>query len=185
MKATAFVLGMTLIAGSSSAFASTHSDFTKSFPLQSLKTFEFKDQRRISRDPLANNQIWANDVKDAIRRDLTAHGYVEATNGRPDFYVAFYVGLQDRYDISSVGYGLPMFHRWGWRGWPGGYDVWAVPYTQSTVIVDVIDAKTNQLAWRGYDTGTLNSGKPEKTLDSAVDHVLSRLYHDAKKSAHA
>jgi hypothetical protein len=32
--------------------ASTHSDFTKSFPLQSLKTFAFKDQRRISRDPL-------------------------------------------------------------------------------------------------------------------------------------
>ncbi len=185
MKTTALVLGMTLIAGGSSAFASTHSDFTKSYPLQTLKTFEFKDQNRISRDPLANNQIWANDVKDAIRKDLADRGFVEATNGHPDFYVAFYVGLKDRYDVNTIGYGLPGFHRRGWWGWPGDYDVWAVPYTESTLIVDVVDAKTNQLVWRGYDTDTLNSGKPEKTLDTAVDHVVSKLAHDMKKSPHA
>ena len=181
MKAAAFVLGMTLLAGSTTAFAATHSDYTKSFPLHMLKSFAFKDQRRISRDPLANNDIWANDVKNAIRSDLSRQGYVEATDGHPDFYVAFYVGLQDRYDMQALGYGVPVFHRRGWWGWPGGYDVWAVPYTQSTLIVDVIDARTNQLVWRGYDSDTLNAGKPEKTLDSAVDHVMSRLTHDAKK----
>lgn len=183
MRSTAFVLGMALIAGSGSAFASTHSDYTRAFPLQTLKTFQFKEQRRISRDPLANNDIWASTVRDAIREDLTAKGFEETSNGNPDFYVAFYVGLQDRYDVESMGYGLPVFHRRGWWGWPGGYDVWAVPYTQSTVIIDVIDARTNQLVWRGYDTGTLNAGKPAKTLDTAVDHVVSRLVHDEKKHA--
>jgi hypothetical protein len=186
MRTAALVLGMTLVAGSSSAFASTHSDFTRSFPLQTLNTFDFKEQRRISRDPLANNQIWANNVRDTIRRDLRTRGFVEATNGRPDFYVAFYVGLKDRYDIGSMGYGLPVLHRrFGWWGWPRDYDVWAVPYTQSTLIVDVIDAKTNQLVWRGYDTDTLNTGKPEKTLDKAVDHVVSHLSHDMKERPHA
>jgi hypothetical protein len=115
MKATALLLGAALVAGSSSAFASTHSDFTKSYPQQTLKTFEFKDQRRISRDPLANNEIWATDVRDAIRKDLAEHGFVEATNGRPDFYVAFYVGLHDRYDVNAIDYGVPVFHRrFGW-----------------------------------------------------------------------
>jgi hypothetical protein len=81
---------------------------------------------------------------------------------------------------------MPVFHRrFGWFGWPRGYDAWAVPYTESTVIVDVIDAHTNQLVWRGYDTDTLNAGKPEKTLDNAVDHVVSRLVHDARKTTHA
>jgi hypothetical protein len=185
MKATALVLAATLIA--SSASASTHSDVIRSFPLQTLKTFTFKDQRRISRDPLANNAIWANDVRDAIRKDLTAHGFAEATNDRPDFYVAYYVGLKDRMDVSSIGYGLPVFHRrfGGWWGGPRAYGVWSVPYTESTLIVDVIDAKTNQLVWRGYDTGALNSGKPDKTLDKAVDHVVSRLSHDAKEPPRA
>ena len=67
-------------------------------------------------------------------------------------------------------------------GLPRGYDVWAIPYTRSTVIVDVIDARTNQLVWRGYDTDTLNADKPDKTLTKAVDNVLERLYHDMKKA---
>src|SRR6185436_13786472 len=118
MKATALILGAALVAGSGSAFASTHSDFTKSFPLRTLKTFEFKDQRRISRDPLANNQIWANDVRGEVRKDLEQHGFSEATNNRPDFYVAFYVGLRERYDVNAIDYGMPVFHRGGWWGWP-------------------------------------------------------------------
>jgi len=186
VKLLPLVAGLAILASGASAFASAHSDYTKSFPLQTLKTFQFKDQRRISRDPLANNDIWANDVSDAIRRDLTEHGMVEVTSGVPDFYVAFYVGLQDRYDTRYLDYGMPVFHRGfrgSWWGWPRGYDVWAVPYTQSTVIVDVIDAHTNQLVWRGHDIDTLNIDHPDKTLSKAVDKVLARFYHDAKNTS--
>ena len=182
---TAVAVALALVVGGGSALAATHSDFTRSFPLQSLKTFAFKDQRRISRDPLANNDIWANDVRRAIRSEMQSQGIAEATNGRPDFYVAFYVGLKDRYDVNAIGYGLPVYRRgfYGrWWGWPGAYNVWSVPYTESTVIVDVIDAHTNQLVWRGYDTGTLDTKRPDKTLTKAVDHVIDRFSHDTKES---
>lgn len=184
MKTTMLALAMVFIVGSSTAFAATRSDYTKSFPLQTLKTFAFKDQHRISSDRLANNAICANDIKDAIRKDLNNRGYVEAPGGRPDFYIAYYVGLQDRYDVTEMDYAVPVFHHRGWWGWPGGYDVW-VPYTESTLIIDVIDARTNQLVWRGYDSDTLNSGNPEKTLDSAVNHIVSRLAHDTGKRSDA
>jgi hypothetical protein len=171
-----------MMAGSGSAFAAAHSDYAKSFPLQTLKTFAFKDQRRISRDPLADNAIWAGDIRDTIRRDLVDHGLTEATTGQPDFYVAFYVGMKDRYDMDYIDYGMPVFRRGlhAWGGWPRGYDVWAVPSTESTLIVDVIDARTNQLVWRGYDADSLNVGNPDKTLTKAADTVLARFYHDRK-----
>jgi len=123
--------------------------------------------------------------EETIRKDLGEHGYVEATGGQPDFYIAYYVGLQDRYDVGAMGYGVPVFHRRGWWGWPGGYDVWSVPDTQSTLIVDIVDAHTNRLVWRGYDSDRLNSGNPEKTLDAAVDHIVSRLARDTGKHARA
>jgi hypothetical protein len=102
-------------------------------------------------------------------------------------YVAFYVGLRDRYDIDGIDYGLPVLHRGlrrGWWGWPRGYDAWAVPYTESTVIVDLIDAHTNQLVWRGYDTDTLNRNDPDKTLTKAVGNLVTRFSHDAKRAEH-
>ena len=46
--------------------------------------------------------------------------------------------------------------------------------------MDVIDAHSNQLVWRGYDSDTLNSGKPDKTLDKAVDSVVSKFFRDRK-----
>lgn len=58
--------------------------------------------------------------------------------------------------------------------------MWAVPYTQSTVIADVIDAHTNQLVWRGHDVDTLNGDHPDKTLSKAVANVMDRFYHDVK-----
>lgn len=188
MKRLLPAIGLALLVGSGSALASTHSDFTKSYPLQTLKTYAFKDQRRISRDPLANNTIWAGNVQTAIRHDLSEHGLVEATSGNPDFYIAYYVGLRDRYDMRYVDYGMPFFHRGfrgGWWGWPRDYDAWAVPYTQSTLIIDVIDAHTNQLVWRGHDEDTLNMDHPDKTLSKAVNNVIDRFSHDTKHSGPA
>lgn len=185
MRRTSIALALAILAGSSSAFAATHSDMSKGYQLRELRTFEFKPQNRISRDPLANNDIWANDVRQAIRNDLASHGLIEATNGNPDFYVAFYVGLRNGYDLESVGYGVPRYYRGfatRWWGFRGGYDLWAVPYTESTLIIDVIDAHDNQLVWRGYDTDTLNLNKPYKSFDKAVDKVLSRFYHDAREA---
>jgi Domain of unknown function (DUF4136) len=186
-RTTTVALALATLAFSGTAFAATHSDFSKSFPLAGIHTFAFKGQRRISRDPLANNDIWAGDVRQAVRTDLAARGMREDTNGNPDVYVAFYVGLRDRYDVSAIDYGVPLFHRGfrrSWWGWPRGYDVWAVPYTESTVIVDFIDAHTNQLVWRGYDTGTLNRRDPGRTLTHAVGNVVARFEHDAKRLEH-
>lgn len=84
--------------------------------------------------------------------------------------------------VLAVGMMVP--HR-RWWGWPGVYDVSSARYTESTLIIEVIDAKTNQLVWRGYDSVALHSGNPEPTLDSAVDHIVSRLAHDTRKHVDA
>ena len=49
---------------------------------------------------------------------MSEHGIVEATSGTPDFFVAFYVGLSDRYDMQYLDYGMPVFHR-GFRSGGG------------------------------------------------------------------
>ncbi|BCS35054.1 hypothetical protein TBR22_A42800 [Luteitalea sp. TBR-22] len=167
------------------AHAETHSDFNKQVDLSSMKTFEFKAQRRFSKDPVADNPIWADQLRMAIRSDFAAHGIKEVSGGNPDFFVAFYVGLKDRYDVRYVDYGFPLWHRGlrGAWGWPPAYDTWAVPYTQSTLIIDVIDARTNQLVWRGYDKDAIDLKKTEKDFGKAVESVLKRFYRDSRQSS--
>ena len=181
---SSFLIVLAVIAGGTVGFADTHSDFSKQYNLTALKTFDFKQQNRISSDPIANNQIWNDDIRTAIAANLAAHGMVQDGTAAPDFLVAYYVGLTKGYDVRSIGYGMPFYGRGfrGWGGWPRGYDAWSVPYTESTLIIDVIDARTNQLVWRGYNQDPINLGNADKDFTNAVKDVLKKFYGDAKKS---
>lgn len=179
-------LGLVLLAGGILA-AETNSYFDKQYEFGTLKTWDFKMQRRISSDPIANNKLWANDIQTSITSDLGKNGFERAKTGaRADFLVAYYVGLKERYNVQFMDYGYPGFlgrrrFRWGW-GWPNDVDVWSIPLTSSTLIVDIIDGQTNQLIWRGYDTGTIDMKKPDKQLDKAVNTLVKKFIKDTRES---
>jgi len=177
-------IALALMIGATEASGETHSYFNREYNLAALKTWDFKEQARNSRDPIANHQRRIDDTRAAIAMSLAEHGMVQDDRAEPDFLVAYYVGLRDRYDIRSIGYGLPVYGRGfrSWWGWPAGYDAWAVPYTKSTVIIDIIDARTNQLVWRGYNQDPIDRGKAEKDFRDAIDDVLEKFYSDARKS---
>jgi len=163
--------------------ADTNSYFDKEYEFSTLKTFDFKMQRRISSDPIANNQLWSDDIRAEIVKELQANGFERSAGGpHADFLVAFYVGLKEKYDVHVMDYGYPGFwgrrrFGWGW-GWPNDFDVWKIPYTDSTLIIDLIDGQTNQLIWRGYDTNTIDMKKPDKRLDKAVDSLVKKFMKD-------
>jgi hypothetical protein len=177
-------LALVTLAGGMVA-ATTNSYFDNGYEFSALKTWDFKTQRRISSDPIANNQLWGDEIRKEISKDLQANGFEQVSNGaRPDFLVAFYVGLKEKYDVRLMDYGYPGFpgprrFRWAW-GWPHDIDLWKIPYTDSTLIVDIIDGQTNQLIWRGYDTNTIDMKKPDKRLDKAVESLVKKFMKNTR-----
>lgn len=161
--------------------AETNSYFDKSYNFMPLKTFDFKAQNRLSTDPIANNRIWSDEIRGEVANTLQANGFQRTTTGKPDFVVAYYLGLKERYNVAYLDYGFPGRGRFGWRGWGGwGGDIWNIPYTESTLIVDIVDAQTNQLIWRGYDTNTIDMKRPDRRLDKAADTLVKRFLKDTR-----
>jgi hypothetical protein len=159
----------------------TGSYFDTQYEFGTLRTWDFKSQRRISRDPLADNELWAQMIRKEITASLRQSGF-EQTTDHPDFLIAFYVGLRERYATQYLDYGFPG--PWGRRfrvpwGWADRTDVWTVPYTDSTLIIDLIDGDTNLLFWRGFDTETIEMNKPYKALDKGVYQIVKRFLKDS------
>ncbi len=166
------------------AFASTKSDYDKEYDFSKLKTFDFKMQHRVAKDPLGQNGLWERRIEQDLVADLQKQGFERSEHSTPDFLVAYYMGTKERVDTRYLGYGFPG--RWGWRhrgwfGWPSGIDVWEIPYTESTLVVDVIDARTNQLVWRGYDTDNIDLNKSEKTIAKAVETLVERFTKESRE----
>ena len=67
--------------------AETNSYFDKEYEYATLKTFDYKMQRRISVDPVANNSLWGDDILTANvvprSRTIACGGTTFAVRSRP------------------------------------------------------------------------------------------------------
>lgn len=173
--------------------ATTKSDYDRNFDFSRLKSWDFKAQNRMPRDPIMENSLWDRRLRENILAQLTSHGFGCIDEGEPTFLVAYYMSVKERYDIRYINYGFPgpWYGRRGWYrpywagwepGWRGPVDVWRIPYNESTVVMDIIDARSNMMVWRGYDVDTIDLDKSEKSIRESVKDLVNRLVKDIRKS---
>lgn len=147
-------------------------DFDKTTNFASLKTYAFKDGTPVGQK-LIDDRIVA-----AIEAQMTAKGFTKAASN-PDVFVVYHVAFDKQKDIStfSSGYGGgygPYAYRWG--GGMGTSTTQVRDILVGTLVIDMIDAKPGQVAWRGMATKEIDTkAKPEKrdkSINSAVEKVF-------------
>jgi hypothetical protein len=116
-------------------------------------------------------------VMKTVDREMKAKGLVlVAPEANPDFLVTVLGWAQSEIKVTNYGYAYGGAY---WGG-PYGATPMAVPmtevhqYTQGTLLLDFIDARTRKLIWRGTATDTL--GSPESvqaTIEEAVKKLLA------------
>src|SRR5262249_30332715 len=139
-------------------------------------------------DSLGNNGLWDRRVRDDLTGQLAAAGLTPAGAGAPDLLISYHLGTRRGYETEYLNAGFPGYYgrigyRRPWAGWGAGWgttSVVKIPYMKSTLVMDVYDARTNQLVWRGYDTKTIDYNKADKTISDAVGHLMKRFRHDLK-----
>lgn len=166
---------------------SIKSDYDKNYDFSRLRTFAFKTDRA-ENDPLITNTIEANRIQSALNAQLEMNGFSQSSQS-PDFIVAFYSRTRLKTQVQSTGFGFGRGFGWGygvpyrgrWR-WGYGPDIWTTTYTQGCIMTDIIDAKTNELVWRGMAKDTVNGiGQSEKQANQAARDLIKRFVKDAKK----
>ncbi len=171
---TLSVLVLFLCACAATATAQTvQSDFDRSYDFSKLKTFNFAEQR--FDDPLAEDALNNGRIRHALESRLMAAGYGMEEVDRPDFVVVYYVTSRNKFSVQDYGYGPPR--------WFGRRDVRVDEYTEGTLTVDLIDARTGQLVWRGRISGTVELKGNDKKIDKAADKLVKQLLRDAKRGA--
>jgi hypothetical protein len=120
-------------------------------------------------DPMVENSITYQALRDEIRRAFEAKGYQYSPQGA-SLDVAFYATTRPVVDFRTWDYGYT------WRGFPLTQTE-VVQYEQGTVVIDVIDPATHQLLWRGQGAAPVDRD-PNKYIDTlrkAVDAVVDKF----------
>ncbi|NUM76961.1 DUF4136 domain-containing protein [candidate division KSB1 bacterium] len=117
---------------------------------------------------LQRNSLLDKRIKESADRQFTAKGYTKDAN-KPDFLVLYHLGAEDKINVTDWGYGYGRYGRW----YGGGVEV--NQYKEGTLILDVVEAKSKELMWRGLAMATLDSHASMEARKKRLDEVMVKI----------
>jgi hypothetical protein len=119
-------------------------------------------------------------IQDGVETQLAAKGWTKAVTGAGDAVVSVHgvVKDTDNYDVLYSGWAPG----WNWSGVGVGSGVGTTVQSRvrsGTLVLDIFDAASKSLVWRGTAEGTL--GPPSeieanlKKIDQAIEKLLKRF----------
>jgi uncharacterized protein DUF4136 len=150
-------------------------DFDKDANFAAIKTFDAKIGTSW------NNQISEKRVLDEITQSLVEKGW-KKVDANPDALVLLHGATEKQKSLNTFYSGMGGYGGYGYRGWGGGMGMGSATTTTSeylvgTLVVDIFDAKTKALMYRGTASDEL-SDKPEKNqkkLAKASDKLFKNF----------
>lgn len=123
-------------------------------------------------DPrLDNNRFFSQRVEEAVNMQLIGRGFERTSPSAADLLVHIHARVDQRIDAGAID---RQYRRCDVE------DCGPQVYEAGTLLVDLIDRRTNRLAWRGWAEdsfeGVIDDQRwMEATIDKAVARILARL----------
>jgi hypothetical protein len=105
-------------------------------------------------------------MRAAVAAEMTAKGLTEVSTA-PDIYVAYSARVEDKQQVSPYYNGLGYPYGYGYGYYGRGYSP-VTQYKAGTVVIDIIDARRKELAWRGTGQAQVD----QNTIDEAETHRI-------------
>lgn len=169
MKFLMFITAALLTAACSPEIQ-VYSDHDPDYAVGSFKTFDWGQKTDIeeNQNPLHYNELNDKRIKSAVLKELTTRGYVRSEVS-PDLIIHYHIVIDDQSVVTTEPYGY--FYGPYWMR----MQTHVYPYREGTLIIDLMDPKTNNLVWRGWATVGLDMITPEKT-EEIVSRIVAKIF---------
>jgi hypothetical protein len=173
-------------------------DYDKNYDRSKIKTYAWKNTVGTSvenADPLLHSRI-----VNGIEHYLTIGGLAEVESD-PDIYVTYHGSSEQELSVNTASVGIGVGYPSGWGYGPyGGYGGYygsyyggvyggtvamsVTTYQVGTLVIDIWDAKTNKMVWRGIAAELVLTDNPRKTkhkIDRALEKMVKKWQKAKKK----
>ncbi len=154
-----------------------YTDHDPEYEIRNFKTFAWGDKTNIEagKNPLHYNELNDKRIKFAVVRELGSKGYEHSEND-PDLIIHYHIIVDDRTVVTTEPYGYFYGPYW-MRMRTNTYS-----YREGSLIIDLMDPKTNSLIWRGWATADLDQITPDKTADM-IDRAVTKIFKSFPRCA--
>jgi hypothetical protein len=168
-------VGIAFLSAAVSFAQQVKTDYDRNANFSQYKTYSWEKVQ--TKDP-----IWVDRIKSAVNASLAAKGLTPVESGG-DIAIIAMETTQNQQTLNTFydGFG----GGWRWRGLGGFGDATTTTenYKVGTLVVDLFDAHTKSVIWRGSSSDTLSdkSDKNIKNLDKGVQKMFEHFPPGEKK----
>src|SRR6185436_10580776 len=143
------LLSLTVSGCATTMTVSSHLEPTADFARYRSYDWGQADALPTSDPRLVKNPSFQDYLQGAIARQFARRGLEQSTSGTPDLLVHYHTNVTSRFNV----YGADRE-----RGYCSGDNCLGevAEYEAGTLVLDVVDARTNKLIWRGWAQDTLD-----------------------------
>jgi hypothetical protein len=123
------------------------------------------------------NPIMDRRVRRIVEREFAARGYKLQEAGDPDFLLTYYPVYRNRlvqtYTGMGPGWGYGWGRPWGYGPALGFAEVQA--YREGSIVLEVVDNKSNQLVWQAVADGALTAIEDPQDAEEQVTDAVKKM----------
>lgn len=153
-------------------------DFDRSADFTTFRRYAWKVHPLLEKDPELLNSIGAELVRMGVNEKLIDRGFEPTEVEFADFFVTFFGGRRKEQEVvGATSFSTGGGYGWGAPQWQTGWtEVMVRNYVEGTLVLDFVNAKTNELAWRAYCKGAVrNPNKRDKVIYKAIEKALKQF----------
>ena len=174
-RLTLAAIGTLALAGCATMNVSSH--VQRGLDISPYRTYDWGPADALpAGDPrLEKDPFFQDHLRGEVEKAFARRGFEWSTAAAPDLLVHYHANITERMDVDRVdvahGYCLT-----------DGCSVPTVQYEAGTLVIDVIDARTNRLIWRGWAQqavkGMLAS---QDTMARQINEAVARMFSQFPK----
>lgn len=161
------LFGLALLVGCGPTLQ-VRTDFDHKATFGQYRSFQMGEGKVVEQGAISENTIVKDRVDNAVQAGLATRGLVQAPD-HADLIARFAVGVRSVQELEGVGYPVAVGL---WGAYPNDY--WIVDHPEGTLVIDLVDARSQKLVWRAYlradGTGMSDPAFIQKAVNEAFQH---------------
>ena len=147
------LIGILFIFSAACSGITVHTDRDRDVNMKPYKTYAWAEIKDIEakNNPLYYNELSDKRIKTAVNEQLTKKGY-SISSENPQLILHYHIVIEDQMELRNDPY-MPYGPYWLQQ------NINYYRYNEGSLIIDIMEAKTNNLAWRGWASSVLDANR--------------------------
>jgi hypothetical protein len=169
-------------------------DVDKTTDFSKYKTFTWGKSISDADEPAYDNPLILKNIKETIEAEFAKKGIYESAS-HADFIINYKTHTAEKREVRSSPYAMsgpfffPMYRYYYWGGYAPytwNYGTRETTFKEGTLIIDIVDARTQELVWRGTVKGNVdNLNVLERQVEKGVRAILKKYPRANESSANS